>query len=204
MGTVFLRSGLVSSARPKRSSSQSLTRTNALISRLPFPPHHDFVAAHVHVEQFQRTRRRTRNVAAREIVGAVMAGAPDLLQVAAILHCATEVSAGAGHGAVFAVGTEKQQAGPAAEAKNLGGVGLQFADARRDDGVSTHVSSGGRHKITQDGVDKGRGGGKQSSAEQDLHEMPATGALRAAEVDALGGCTGRLKYLHDGLPNMVP
>src|SRR5450756_602835 len=86
MGTVFLRSGLVSSAQPKRSSSQFLTTTKALISRLPFPAHDDLLALHVHVEQFQRARRRTRDVAPRQVVDAVVARTPHLLQVATVLH----------------------------------------------------------------------------------------------------------------------
>src|SRR5512133_1580139 len=110
MGTVLCFSGATSSAQPKRSSSQSRTITKPLISALPLSGDDDLFATHMDVVLLERTRRWTRDVASGEVVDAVVTGAPDLLDVVAVLHGATQVRAGGRHGFVFAFGTHHQQA----------------------------------------------------------------------------------------------
>jgi hypothetical protein len=54
---------------------------------------HDIITAGVNFKLFQRARRRTTDIFAAQVVLAVVAGAPNLFRVGAILHYAFEVGA---------------------------------------------------------------------------------------------------------------
>src|SRR6266568_7388249 len=109
MGTVFFFSGAVSAAQLKRSSSQSRTPVSRLTSSLPLAADYDFIAPHVHLKNIQRTRRGPRDVSSVQVVKTVVAGAPDLVEVVAVLHRATQMRAGCGKGAILAFGGQQQQ-----------------------------------------------------------------------------------------------
>src|SRR5690348_3838184 len=125
---------------------------NALISSLPLSGDDDLFAADVDVVLLERTGRRPGDVAAGEVVDAVVASAPDLLDVTAVLHGAAQVSAGGGHGLVFAVGAHHEQAGTRTELKDPGGIRFEVADFAGDDGVSAHVDGLGRDQVAHDGI----------------------------------------------------
>src|ERR1039457_5045372 len=80
------------------------------------------------IKHIERPGRRTGNVAAVEIVDAVVAGAPDLAQIVAILHRAAEVGTSGGESTIGAVALHDQQAGTAAEPENLAGIRLQVPE----------------------------------------------------------------------------
>src|ERR1051326_974498 len=183
MGTVLCFSGATSSAQPKRSSSQSRTITNPLISALPLSGDDDLFAAHMDVVLLERTGRRTRDVASGEVINAVVAGTPNLLNVVAVLHGATQVSAGGRHGFVFALGTHNQEPGPGAPIEYLGRVGLQVTDLGGDDGVATHIDRGGRDQVAHDGIKERSCGGEETAPEQHLDESPPPGLLQRRRED---------------------
>src|ERR1700752_957251 len=119
MGTVFSRRGAVSSFQPKRSSSQPRTLATSCISGAPFSADDYFGAADVGFKFFQRARRRTGDIPAAEVVKAIVAGAPHLARVAAVLHGTTQVGAHGRESTILTVSGEQQQPGARAESKNL-------------------------------------------------------------------------------------
>jgi hypothetical protein len=123
-----------------------------LISSLTPPPHEDLIPSHLHLKSLQRAWRRTRDISAVEVVPAVVAGAPDLTQIVAVLDCAREMRAGCRHGAVLSAGGADEQARTIAKAEDLPTVRLQLADTPGYDRVATDVGGFRWHKITQDGI----------------------------------------------------
>src|SRR3954462_3758752 len=119
MGTTLCFNGATRSFQPKRSSSQSRTITSALISALPLSRNHDLFAADVYAVLLKRAGRRAGDITSGEVVNAVVAGTPDLLHVAAVLHGAAQVSAGGRHGFVLTVRTHDEGSGAAAEFEDL-------------------------------------------------------------------------------------
>src|ERR1051326_4362583 len=95
-------------------------------SWLSLPPAADdhVIALHVYVVALQRPRRRTADVAPRQVVHAVVARAPDLVEIVAVLHGAAQVRARSRHRLVLAVGGADQESGAAAEAEHLGRIRL--------------------------------------------------------------------------------
>ena len=97
------------------------------------PPYENFVAANLHVVEFQGARRRAGDVPAIQVIHAVVACAPDFVQIVAILHGARKMGTGGGHRPVVTAGSANEQSGPAAKTKNLAAIGLQFTHATGDD-----------------------------------------------------------------------
>ena len=62
-------------------------------SALPLAADHYFIATYVDLEGFERTRRWAGNIAAVQVIQAVMAGAPNLVQVVAVLNSTAQVCA---------------------------------------------------------------------------------------------------------------
>ena len=111
-------------------------------------------------KDFQRTRRRTGDISPVQVVHAVMAGAPDFVQVAAILNRAAQVRADSGYGVIFALGGHQQQRGASSEPENLRAIGFQVTDLGGDHFVSAKVHHARRNEIAQYGVKKRHEGGK--------------------------------------------
>ena len=76
----------------------------------------------VDVEAIERPRRRTVDVAAVQVVVAVVARAPDVLEVGAVLHRAGQVRAGGGERAELARRRADDDDGRRAEGDDLAGV----------------------------------------------------------------------------------
>src|SRR5262245_13685853 len=125
-GTFLWRSGAISSSHPNRSSSHLRMMLNMVVLGLAFTADHNFFATAVHLVGRQRAWRRAGNVAPIQVVHSVMAGAPNLSQVAAVLDGAAEMGASRGHRPVLALPSVDQNAGAASKAKNLEGVGLEL------------------------------------------------------------------------------
>src|SRR5580765_745606 len=94
--------------RSIRSSSQSTTSCT-MASLLPSAARHDdlFIAgltAQVHDELLERPRRRARDDVAAQVVGSVVAGAPELRGVRFELHRTVKVRAHGGERTDVAVG----------------------------------------------------------------------------------------------------
>jgi hypothetical protein len=64
-----------------------------LKSGLPLPADYDFVAADVHLVGLKRAGRRAGDVAPVKIVEPIVASAPNLVEIVAILDGATQVRA---------------------------------------------------------------------------------------------------------------
>src|SRR5271169_3287615 len=106
-GTVLWRKGAVSSAQSKRASSH--LRVLASSSGLPFPADYKVLTAHMDPVALQRARRRARDIASVEVIHAVMAGAPNLVEVGAVLDRAAQMCAGGGKGAVLTFSDAQQE-----------------------------------------------------------------------------------------------
>src|ERR1700758_3023441 len=116
-------------------------------SSLPLPADDNLIAAHMDIKQVERPWRRAGNIAAVEIVDSVVAGAPDLAQIVAILHGAAQMRASRGEGTIRAVAVHDQQTGTAAEPENLRGIRPQFRELGGDDLVAAKV----RHRRRDEG-----------------------------------------------------
>src|SRR3989338_7899711 len=113
---------------PKRSWYQRRSGSSSDGMRLapPAARDHHVLALHVHVVDFQRARRRPADVAALQVVDAVVAGAPDVVLAPAVLHGAFEVGAGGAEGAIVAGRRAHQDARAAAEAEDFAAVGREL------------------------------------------------------------------------------
>src|SRR5271157_239591 len=116
---------------------------------------HNVLALNVDGEFLQRARRRSADVAAFQIVSTVVASAPDLPSVVAVLHGAVQVSADRREGLVPALPRANQDAGFGTELENLAGVRFQLAGLRR-----YHRAAGGfgdrrRDDVTERRIKKG-------------------------------------------------
>jgi len=100
--------------------------------------------------------RRTGDVAAIQIVETVVAGTPNLLEVTAVLHDAAQMRTGGRKSAITPVSVSDQQSRTAAEAKNLGGVRLQFADLTGGDLITSEFRYGWGNEVAKHGIDKRR------------------------------------------------
>src|SRR5207253_128008 len=126
-GTDFSRNGAIKSSHSNRSSSESRSLRQKGISGLLAPPHEDLIAAHLHLEAFQRTRRRARSVSPVQVVHAVMARTPHFVQIVAVLHRARQMRASRRHRAILSVGSANEQSGAIAKAKDFSAVRLQLS-----------------------------------------------------------------------------
>src|SRR5208337_5246522 len=156
----------------------------AITSGLPLATDDNLVAALVNIEDGKRPGRRAGDVAPIEIVGSVVAGAPDLAQVGAILHDAAEVGAGSGERAEGAVGIENQQARLVAKAKDLAGVGLHLGNFCGNHLVSTEIRHRWRDKVAQYRIEKRCQRGKDATAEEYFYGAAARGIGLGSMVSA--------------------
>src|SRR5579859_103469 len=108
MGTVLCRSGSVSFAQPKRSSIHSRQCLRSCNSCSPLAAYDDFVAPDIYLKFFQRSGRWSRDVSPVEAVRAIVAGAPDCMQIVPVLNGAAQMSANGGHGVVLALRRQEQ------------------------------------------------------------------------------------------------
>src|SRR5690349_5748370 len=127
-------------------------------SALPFPADDDFVAAHMHLVGFQWTRRRAGNVAS------IVASAPDLGEIVAVLHGAAQVRANGGERSVLSVRSHKQERGPASKTNNLRAIRLEVANFSGHNFVAAKIRDGRRNQVTEDRIDSGHNRGKQSAS----------------------------------------
>ncbi len=154
MGTVFSRSGSVRSVQSSRSSSQpanfgqQVQPSRLRLTTIWSPRTWTCI-------DLQRARWRTRDVAAIQVIDSVVAGTPDLMQIPAILHRASQVGAGGRKRAVLAVAAKHQQAGTVAKAEDHPAVGFQLAYFRGDDFIASQVSHRWWHQIPQQGICEG-------------------------------------------------
>src|ERR1035437_4331168 len=163
-------------------------------SSLLLTSHKDFVAADLDLERLQRTRWRPRDVAAVQVVHAVVAGAPDLAQIRTILHCAAQVGAGGRHGAIFARARLHQQPGTGAEAKRLRGVGLHLRKTCRKYGIATQIGELWWDQIAQNRVEERGCRGQQAGSQQDVDKTAARQVRRCGLNRCAGiGCRGHRK-----------
>src|SRR5579864_9467301 len=93
---------------------------------LPLSAYDDFVPANMDLIGFQGAGRRTRDIAAIQVVQAVVTSAPDLVEVVAVLNGATQVRANCRKGKVLSLGGHQQESGAGSQAKNLGAVWFQI------------------------------------------------------------------------------
>src|SRR5271166_9323 len=163
MGTDFFIKGATSSSQPIRSSSQLWMLLARLILALPVTPHEDLVAANLHFKTFQRARRRPRDVTAAQVVHAVMAGAPNLMQIGAVLHGAGQVRTRSRHRTILSAGGADQKPGAAAEAKDLSTIERQLSNPASHNRIASQVGCLGWDQEAQDGIHKGNRGGDQSA-----------------------------------------
>src|SRR5579883_787058 len=174
------------SSHPNRSSSQSRTLRKGLISRLPPAPHKNFLTAHLHFEQLQGARRGPGDVFAIQVVVTVVAGAPHVLHVIAILDRAREMGAGRRHGAIFSAGGADEYPRSIAEAEDLAAVWLELSNAAGHDRVASQVGRLGWNQVLEDGVDERRQSRQEPTAEQRFDDPPAgkwlPGASRRAPL----------------------
>src|SRR6478672_3114181 len=131
------------------------------------------VAPDLHFKGFQRTRRRSRNVASVDVVFAVVAGAPDFASVITVLHRACQVRARGRHRLVLTARGTDQQSRAAAEAKNLAAVRLQLACLCSNHGTAAHVRFLGRDKKPQHRIKEGCRAQEKATAQKRFHE-PST------------------------------
>src|SRR5215467_11417763 len=118
----------MSSSHPNRSSSHLRTARRGAISLcLAIAPDENFVAAHLGFEQFQRSRRRPGNILAGQVILAVVAGAPDALQIVTVLDGAGKMRACRRHGAEFSARHPHQQSRTSPKTKNLSTIGLELS-----------------------------------------------------------------------------
>ena len=143
--------------------------------RLPLPVDDNLVAANVNIEHVERPRRRAGDIASVQVVGAVVAGTPDLAQIAAVLNRAAEMRAGGGEGPVSSIAVEDQQAGTAAEAEDLAAVRLQVASFGGHNLVSAEIDHGRRNEVAQHGIEERSQRGQDAAAEEYLNGAAARG-----------------------------
>src|SRR5689334_23894968 len=139
-------------------------RVTGFKSALPFPADDDFVAAHVHLVGLQWTRRRAGNVASIEVVHAIVASAPDLVEIVAVLYGAAQVRANVGERSVLSVRSHEEERGPASKTNNLRAIRLEFANFSGHNFVAAKISDGRRNQVTEDRIDSGHNRGKQSAS----------------------------------------
>src|SRR5215470_11844605 len=126
-GTVFFFSGAINSSHPKRRSSQSRTLPQTLISSFSSSSYKNLVPASLNVKLLQRPRRRPGNIASIYVIGPVVTGAPNLVEIIAVLHCARQVRTGGRDRVVFSRCRSDQQSRPAAKTKYFSTIGFQLA-----------------------------------------------------------------------------
>src|SRR5579864_1372147 len=110
----------------------------------------------MYIEHVERPGRRTGDVAAVEIVGSVMTGAPDLTQIAAILYSAAEVGAGSRERAIAAVVIHDQESGTASEAEDFSRIRLHLDLFRCDNLIAAEIHHCRWNKIAEHGIDESR------------------------------------------------
>src|SRR5690242_384266 len=139
-------------------------RVIGLKSGLPLSADYDFIATDVHLVGFQWTRRRAGDIAPIEVVHAIVAGAPDLVKIVAILHGAAEVRANGGERAIFAIGGHQEQRGPASKTNNLGAIRLDVANFSGHNFIAAKIRDGRGDKVAEHRIDSGDDRGEQSAS----------------------------------------
>ena len=104
-----------------------------------------------------------------------MAGAPNLVRVAAILHRATQVRAHRRESMVLTIVGKKQQPRARAKAKNLRSVWLQVANFASDHFVAAQFGDGRRNEVAQHRINKGNDRGDNPASEKGFDEAAARG-----------------------------
>jgi len=143
----------------------------------------------------ERPGRRAAHVAAVQVVDAVVARAPDLARVTAILHGATQMSAHGRKGLVLPVRGPDQNGGFRAELENLGSVVFELANPGRHDRAAGGFGNRRRNDVPKRRIKKRCDRSQHSSCQEQIYPAPV-------RLDFLGFLSAQI--LHDSHPLSLP
>jgi hypothetical protein len=106
------------------------------------------------LEGFKRTGRRTGDVAPIQVVETVVAGAPNLVEVVAILNSAAQMRADRGKGSIFTLGSHEQESRATTKSENLGAVRFQVSNLGCNYFITTKVRHRRRNQVSKHGIDE--------------------------------------------------
>src|SRR5215467_9776498 len=143
-----------------------------LKSGLPLSADYDFVAAHMYLESFEWAWGWAGDVAPVEVIHSIVAGAPNLVEIGAVLHGTAQVSAYGRECAIFSFSGHQQECGPGSESNDLGAVRFEILYFCGNDLIASKISHGRWNQVAKHGIDGGNDGGEQPSSQQHLNDVP--------------------------------
>src|SRR5208282_682185 len=175
-GTVLCSTKARISFQPNLSSSHFRNPLAMSISGVPRAANVNLIALQHHVVALERPGRGATDVAAIHRIQSAMARTPDVAEVAAILHRATQVCADGRHGVVLAIGSQNEQRGTAPKPKDSSRIRLQVPYAPCQHVVGGELNRFRRNDVAQDRIEKGGQRCKNSGSKKHFKKPTSFGA----------------------------